>query len=107
MLRHGPGTPELVLCKGAKSALSAGNLDVNNNGRQTDSVKCNVRVQSGRWYYEVKLGNNSTAYVGWATEAWNPNVRRPLSLAPAASLLSLCICVLLAAAARRRALTGV
>ena len=35
MLRHGPGNPELTLGKGAKSALSAGNLDVNNTGRNT------------------------------------------------------------------------
>ena len=75
MLRHGPGNPELTLCKGAKSALSAGNLDVNNSGRTTDSVKANVKVSSGRWYYEVKITNNNISYIGWATEAWNPNVR--------------------------------
>lgn len=85
MLRHGPGNPELLLGKGSKSALSSGNLDVNNTGRSTDSVKANVKVSSGRWYYEVKLANSNPSYIGWASEGWQPNVRSPFSRV-------LCIC---------------
>jgi hypothetical protein len=64
--------------------LDPAGLSFSNNGYQFGSTKANVGVckgltrndsfltSLGLWYYEVTLSSNTSARIGWATNAFKP-----------------------------------
>jgi hypothetical protein len=48
-------------------------------------VRCNVKLRSGKWFYEVKLDTNGLFQIGWCNTAFTPDaaVRTPGPVHPA------------------------
>lgn len=44
-----------------------------NAGSNFESLRANVKVKSGKWYYEVKLITNGLFQIGWCTSAFAPD----------------------------------
>jgi len=52
--------------------LSNNNLEVTSNNYNFSTVKANVGVQKGQWYYEVTIKSSGTARIGWCTSVFSP-----------------------------------
>jgi hypothetical protein len=52
--------------------LSNNNLEVTSNNYNFSTVKANVGVQKGLWYYEVTIKSSGTARIGWCTSIFSP-----------------------------------
>eukprot|EP01119_Soliformovum_irregulare_P010969 TRINITY_DN2710_c0_g1_i1.p1 TRINITY_DN2710_c0_g1~~TRINITY_DN2710_c0_g1_i1.p1 ORF type:complete len:615 (-),score=204.72 TRINITY_DN2710_c0_g1_i1:16-1860(-) len=52
------------------------NLELSNNSNNytTAFAKGNVKVNSGKWYFEVRIVNSGVIQVGWCTLNYNPKV---------------------------------
>jgi len=59
--------------KTSRVTVSADGLTVNNTGSTFDTVKSDVKVKSGKWYYEVKLITNGLFQIGWCTSDFRPD----------------------------------
>lgn len=59
--------------KNSRIELSADGLTAKNAGTNFESVRCNVKVKSGKWYYEIKLITNGLFQIGWCTTAFTPD----------------------------------
>jgi hypothetical protein len=46
-------------------------FELGHNGYNYGTVKSNVKVFSGQWYYEVKIKQGSSGRVGWCTDKFN------------------------------------
>ncbi|KAJ9471066.1 putative E3 ubiquitin-protein ligase HERC2 [Diplonema papillatum] len=64
--RSGPQYVELIATDGV---LSNG-LECRNTGTAFYTVKANVRVQKGRWYYEVVINTHGLMQIGWVTDSY-------------------------------------
>jgi len=47
-------------------------LTINNNSDKFETLRGNVKVKSGKWFYEVKLVTNGLLQIGWITDAFQP-----------------------------------
>src|SRR5690606_13003916 len=50
------------------SVLSGSYLQVENTGNYFETVRGDVKVRSGKWYYEVKLLTYGKIHIGWCTD---------------------------------------
>mmetsp|Transcript_17632 Transcript_17632/g.24490 ORF Transcript_17632/g.24490 Transcript_17632/m.24490 type:complete len:605 (+) Transcript_17632:224-2038(+) len=75
-VRDGPSTAALdKLSKDDKDiALANKNLEVTNNSTSSYNVEFaigNVRINSGKWYYEVRIVTSGQIQIGWSTTKFN------------------------------------
>jgi len=67
MSRIGP--PEVTLVKmDPKGVSKITALEVWNNGSNFETIKGNVKVKSGKWYYEVKLLTYGKTHIGYVND---------------------------------------
>jgi len=59
--------------KNARLNITGDSLVVNNNGNNFESVKANVKLRSGKWYYEARLDSYGLVQIGWCTSAFKPD----------------------------------
>lgn len=45
----------------------------NVGGKQFETVRADVKVRGGKWYYEVKLLGHGKMHIGWCTDKCNVN----------------------------------
>ena len=69
-MKHRVG-PQYVEVISADGVISNG-LECKNTGTAFYSVKANVKVTKGRWYYEASLCTHGLMQIGWATERFTP-----------------------------------
>jgi len=75
MSRSGPPTVKLEkVDKNASISITGDGLVANNSGNNFDSVKANVKLRSGKWYYEARLDSYGTVQVGWCTGEFQPDI---------------------------------
>eukprot|EP01090_Pellita_catalonica_P005692 TRINITY_DN1592_c0_g1_i1.p1 TRINITY_DN1592_c0_g1~~TRINITY_DN1592_c0_g1_i1.p1 ORF type:complete len:391 (+),score=83.05 TRINITY_DN1592_c0_g1_i1:41-1213(+) len=71
MARQGPSAAKMVAITGSSQlSISKDGLTIKNNG-DYQTAKCNVKVKSGKWFYEIKLLTNSTQQLGWVTDEFS------------------------------------
>eukprot|EP01087_Luapelamoeba_hula_P020146 TRINITY_DN680_c0_g1_i1.p1 TRINITY_DN680_c0_g1~~TRINITY_DN680_c0_g1_i1.p1 ORF type:complete len:395 (+),score=66.43 TRINITY_DN680_c0_g1_i1:102-1286(+) len=74
MSRQGPPTVAVAKCDASsRIELSDNNLIANNRGSSFDTVKANVKVRRGKWYYEIKLNRQGTIQLGWCNDSFRPD----------------------------------
>ncbi|PRP84918.1 hypothetical protein PROFUN_07572 [Planoprotostelium fungivorum] len=67
MNRQGPAQPVWEnLDKGSQSKVKDNELD--NQGNNVETLKANVCLRGGKWYFEVKLVSSGKIHIGWCTE---------------------------------------
>jgi hypothetical protein len=52
-------------------------MNNSNEYSRFDWTKAGVRVNGGKWYYEVKVLASGSMYLGWCQSNYNPRVSRP------------------------------
>ncbi len=77
--RDGPSDAALdKLLKDEKDLIfSNKNLELSSNSYdyyKLSWAKGNVRVNGGKWYFEVRLAYSGTMQIGWCTESYDPRV---------------------------------
>jgi hypothetical protein len=72
MSRTGPLAPALSVL--SKKNVTLSGLEATNTAKTNtlETVKADVKVSAGRWYYEVKLQSNGLLQIGWCTDQCNP-----------------------------------
>jgi len=74
MSRQGPPAAKVEkLEKNMRINVTGDGLVVNNPGNNFDSVKGNVKLRSGKWYYEARLDSYGMVQIGWCTSEFKPN----------------------------------
>ncbi|KAH3767585.1 defective in cullin neddylation protein 1 [Pelomyxa schiedti] len=68
--RAGPDKPKLVCLGDNKPSFDSSGLEASNNSFYHSCVKGEVRVTSGKWYFEVRVVSNGNMSIGWAAQAF-------------------------------------
>jgi len=81
-IREGPATAALEKAtKDEKDAVFGNkNLEITNNSSNYYTVswaKGNVRVNGGKWYFEVRIITTGQMQIGWCTANFNPKINSP------------------------------
>jgi len=74
MSRQGP--PQVKVSKiesNTRITITNDGLTANNTGNSFDTVRANVKVRSGKWFYECKIESYGTVQVGWVTDEFTPS----------------------------------
>jgi len=69
MFREGPATVKLTkLDSKATLKFDKPCLEVENTGNNLESIKADVKVKGGKWFYEAKLVTYGKIQIGWCTD---------------------------------------
>lgn len=71
MIREGPNQVA-VQKMDTKGTIKIKDLECDNvGGKQFETVRADVKVRGGKWYYEVKLLGHGKMHIGWCTDKCN------------------------------------